>query len=98
MDIIHKVKDRENGCPFGQKCDQCNLYRPLYKTDAHGDVTAIFDCQWNHLATLIDEMKGRVLGVQAATEGVRNEVSKKRMAAALDSRQVGRYIDKQADA
>lgn len=75
MQIIHKVKDREGGCPFGQQCDKCNIYQPLYKTDQSGNVTAEYDCQWNNIAVLMDETKNRIMGVQAATEGVRNQVA-----------------------
>ena len=60
MDIEHKVKDREKGCPFGDnKCDDCNLYVPLYRTDKGGSVTAVYNCQFNNLSLLSDELKNR---------------------------------------
>ena len=73
MDIEHKVKDRENGCPFGdKKCDDCNLYVPLYRTDAKGSVTAVYNCQFNNLTLLTDELKSRMTGVQSAVENRMN--------------------------
>lgn len=68
METIHKVKDRENGCPFGAKCDTCNLYAPLYHTGQNGEVTAEYNCQFNNIATLTDELKNRTKGVQSAVE------------------------------
>lgn len=74
MKIEHLVKDRVNGCPTGMKCDDCNLYIPLYSTNASGEVTAKYNCSWNNAVILASEMKGRVLGVQKATEDFRNKV------------------------
>jgi len=77
MEIKHNVKDRINGCPFGQKCDDCNLYKPLYKTGDKGAVTQEWDCQWNNIAMLMSETKDRTLGVQKAVESNRNETVKR---------------------
>ena len=68
MDTEHKVKDREKGCPFGHRCDDCNLYIPLYRTEEKGKVTAVYDCQFNNLSLLSDELKNRMQGVQSAVE------------------------------
>ena len=67
MNIEHKVKDRKKGCPFGHTCDDCNLYIPLYRTDEN-TVTAVYDCQFNNLSLLSDELKNRMVGVQSAVE------------------------------
>ena len=72
MNIEHKVKDREMGCPFGHTCDNCNLYIPLYRTDDKGSVTAVYDCQFNNLSLLSDELKNRMTGVQSAVENRMN--------------------------
>jgi hypothetical protein len=72
MNIEHKVKDREKGCPFGHTCDNCNLYIPLYRTDEKGKVTAVYDCQFNNMAMLSDELKSRMTGVQSAVENRMN--------------------------
>ena len=77
MNVIHKVKDRENGCPLGHKCDSCNLYQPMYKTEETGEVTQIFDCQFNNIALLLSETKDRVFGVQQSVESSRNESIKR---------------------
>lgn len=74
MEVKHKVKDRENGCPFGAKCDSCNLYIPLYHTDEKGKVTAEYDCQFNNFAMLSDELKNRMKGVQQAVESRMNSL------------------------
>lgn len=74
MEIKHKVKDRENGCPFGAKCDSCNLYIPLYHTGQDGKVTAEYDCQFNNLSLLSDELKNRMKGVQKAVESRMNSL------------------------
>lgn len=77
--IVHKIKDRENSCPFGWKCEQCALYRPMYKTDDKGNfVAAEYDCQINNLALLMSETKNRMVGVQKATEQSRNESASER--------------------
>lgn len=68
MKIEHNVKDRKKGCPFGHTCDDCNLYIPLYRTDDNGTVTAVYDCQFNNLSMLTDELKSRMTGVQSAVE------------------------------
>lgn len=68
MKIEHSVKDRKKGCPFGHTCDDCNLYIPLYRTDDNGTVTAVYDCQFNNLSMLTDELKSRMTGVQSAVE------------------------------
>lgn len=72
MNIEHKVKDREKGCPFGHTCDNCNLYVPLYRTDDKGEVTAVYNCQFNNLSLLSDELKNRMTGVQSAVENRMN--------------------------
>lgn len=77
MDVKHNVKDRVNGCPTGQKCDDCNLYKPLYKTSDKGAVVQEWDCQWNNLALLMSENKDRTLGVQQAVESRGNETIKR---------------------
>lgn len=74
MDIEHKIKDRENGCPFGHRCDDCNLYIPLYRTEEKGSVTAVYDCQFNNLSLLSDELKNRMTGVQSAVENRMNSL------------------------
>ena len=74
METVHKVKDRENGCPFGMRCDDCNFYIPMYNTDERGSVTQEYNCTINNIAILQSEMKDRVLGMQQAAEGVRNVV------------------------
>jgi hypothetical protein len=74
MDVEHKVKDREKGCPFGHTCDACNLYIPLYRTDEKGKVTAVYDCQFNNLSLLSDELKNRMTGVQSAVENRMNSL------------------------
>lgn len=91
MEVKHKVKDRENGCPFGHTCDSCNLYVPLYKTDEKGKVTAEYDCQINNLAVLMDETKNRTLGVQRAVENRINSVMT--LAAEAQRRKNGRAIE-----
>lgn len=68
MNIEHKVKDRKKGCPFGHTCDDCNLYIPLYRTEKDGAVTSVYDCQFNNLSLLTDELKNRMTGVQSAVE------------------------------
>jgi hypothetical protein len=74
MDTEHKIKDREKGCPFGHTCDDCNLYIPLYRTDKDGGVTAVYDCQFNNLSLLSDELKNRMTGVQSAVENRMNSL------------------------
>jgi hypothetical protein len=75
MKVEHKIdeKGRKSGCPTGQCCDVCNLYRPLYQSDEKGGITQQFDCTWNNLMTLMGETKNRVQGVQGAVESARNE-------------------------
>ena len=79
MDVIHNIdeKRRKTGCPFGHCCDECNLYRPLYKQNQDGSVTQIFDCQWNNIALMQAESKDRILGVQQAVESRGNEQIKR---------------------
>ena len=78
MEIKHKIskEGRKEGCPFGQKCDQCNLYRATYVKDSGGNVKyAEYDCQINNTAMFVDELKYRFVGVQKATEQTRNILS-----------------------
>ena len=76
MRTVHNIDEqgRKEGCPYGQVCDRCNLYRPLYKSDSTGEVIeAVYDCNLNHQVMLTSEMKGRMLGVQRAVESRGNE-------------------------
>lgn len=79
MQVIHNINEegRKKGCPTGQCCDICNLYRPMYKHGEAGEVTQIWDCQWNNLALLMSEAKNNVTGVQKAVESSRNETVKR---------------------
>ncbi len=72
MEVKHLIKDKENGCPFGQKCGACNLYRPLYRKNQSSEFIEEWDCQINNLSTLMNETKNRTLGVQRAVEDFRN--------------------------
>ncbi len=72
MRVEHLVKDRENGCPLGMKCDSCNWYKPLYQKSER-ELVEKWDCQVNNLAVLFGESKDRILGVQHAIESARNE-------------------------
>ena len=81
MQVIHNIKDKENGCPWGHKCDACNHYKPLYRNTRTGDMVQEWDCQINNLVTLMSQTKERTMGVQAAIEGLTNEVAE----AAADS-------------
>ncbi len=76
MKIEHKVKDREKGCPFGHICDECNLYVPTY-LQKESSVIAEYDCQINSIALFNDELKQRIVGLQAAVESSRNETVKR---------------------
>jgi hypothetical protein len=74
MKVEHNVKDRKTGCPFGHTCDDCNLYIPLYRTDKDGEITTVYNCQFNNLTTLSDELKNRMTGVQGAVESRMNSL------------------------
>lgn len=79
MKIEHKIDEngRKKGCPMGHCCDDCNLYRPMYQTGGRGEITQVWDCQWNNLAVLMSESKDGVRGVQSAIESARNESVKR---------------------
>ena len=68
MKIEEPIKDKVAGCPFGHKCDACNLYKPVYRRGRDGKFTQILDCTYNHLLTMMSEMKENLTGVQAAVE------------------------------
>ncbi len=79
MEVIHNINEekRKTGCPIGHCCDDCNLYRPMYKTVQGGEVKQIWDCTFNIIATLQSETKERTLGVQQAVESRGNEQIKR---------------------
>lgn len=78
MKTEHLVKDRKKGCPFGKKkCDDCNLYVPMYLTELSGEVTQQYNCTFNNIAVLLGETKDRSLGLQQAIESFRNETVKR---------------------
>ena len=74
MKVEHAVRDRENGCPLGMKCDACNWYIPLYRKELDGGYVQVFNCAMLQFAQLQADTKDRVMGVQQATESFRNEV------------------------
>lgn len=77
--VIHNIDEegREKGCPTGQNCNKCNLYRPLYSERQSGEIVQTFDCTWNNLALLASEQNERTKGVQQAVESSRNESVKR---------------------
>lgn len=70
----HLIKDRVNGCPTGQRCDNCNLYKPLYRKDDKGNLIEEWDCQINNLSVLIGELKDMTIGVQKSVESRMNSL------------------------
>lgn len=80
MDIKHNISEnqREKGCPFGQRCDACNLYRPLYLHQAPGqEPVQEYDCAFAHTMILVGELKANLVGVQEAVETRGNETIKR---------------------
>lgn len=77
--VVHNIDEegRKRGCPTGQSCDICNLYRPTYSEESDGKITQTFDCQHNNIAMLLSELKGQTIGVQQAVESSRNESCKR---------------------
>ncbi len=72
----HPIRDRRRGCPWKRKCDDCNLYIPLHRTEMDGSITAVWNCTIIQLLQMQNDTKDRVLGVQQATESFRNEMAK----------------------
>ena len=79
MKVEHNIdeKGRKNGCPFGHCCDDCNLYRPMYRTNQDQSITQVFDCIWVIAVQIQGESKDRLIGVQQAVESRGNEQIKR---------------------
>ena len=94
METIHKIdeKGRKSGCPLGHCCDECNLYRPLYRyNQANVVVAAVYDCTWNNMTRMQSEAGSNMLGVQAAIEDFRN-LADEAVGEALEGRDRPRLI------